>query len=122
MTPTNGNGLGAINTQPAETSKQNTVKRKFTRKSTATAAQYERVIDMLRAGEKNTLEFRRAGIMAPAARIKELNDHHGFYIPTIALITIYDEWGFGHKNIAVYELIDDPWKDRNLTRELVANG
>lgn len=82
--------------------------RKFSRKSTATEAQYERIVQMLESGTKSTFDFRRAGIMAPAARIKELNDRHGAYIPTVSLVTITDEWGFAHRNVAVYELIDKP--------------
>lgn len=104
----------------AESSAPN--KRKSSNKSTATQAQYDRIVLMLRGGPKNTMELRRAGIMAPAARVKELNDNHGFYIPRAAEVDLWDEWGFSHKGIAVYELIDDPWKDRSLTREVVAHG
>jgi hypothetical protein len=85
-------------------------KRKFSRKSTATEAQYERIDRMLSTGEKSTFDFRRAGIMAPAARIKEMNDKLGYYIPTIALRDIYDDEGFLHKRVGVYELIDRPQK------------
>ena len=83
-------------------------KRNFTNKSTATEAQYERIDRMLSTGEKSTFDFRRAGIMAPAARIKEMNDKLGYYIPTIALRDIYDDEGFLHKRVGVYELIDRP--------------
>ena len=82
--------------------------RKFSRKSTATEAQYERLLEMLRVGPKNTMELRRGGVMMPAARIKELNDKYGYYIPTINLVTITDEWGYPHLRVAVYELIDSP--------------
>ena len=84
------------------------IKKRLSRKSTATEAQYERIITMLRSGRKNTLDFRRAGCMSPAARIKELNDNYGAYIPTVSTVNIVDEWGFSHKGIAVYELIDEP--------------
>ena len=87
-----------------------TSKRKFSRKSTATEAQYERIDRMLSNGEKSTFDFRRAGIMAPAARIKEMNDNLGYYIPTIALRDIYDDEGYRHQRVAVYELIDRPNK------------
>lgn len=82
--------------------------RQFSRKSTATAAQYARIIAMLRAGERSTFEFRRAGIMSPASRIKELNDRCGYTIPTIALRDLYDEEGFCHKRVAVYSLTFEP--------------
>lgn len=80
----------------------------FSAKSTATEAQYERIVRMLRNGEKTTFDFRRAGIMAPAARIKELNDRLGYYIPTIALRDLWDDEGYCHPRVAVYELIDEP--------------
>jgi len=85
-----------------------TKKRKFSRKSTATEAQYERIVTMLRVGPKSTFDFRKAGIMSPASRIKELNDRYGFYIPTIDQRDLYDSEGFLHKRVAVYELIDEP--------------
>lgn len=88
--------------------KHTTNKHNSSLKSTATEAQYDRIIKMLRAGEKSTFDFRKAGIMAPAARIKELNDQHGAYIPTIALRDLYDDEGYCHPRVAVYELIDEP--------------
>lgn len=83
-------------------------KRKFSPKSTAVQAQYARLESELRSGPKNTIELRKAGIMAPAARVKEMNDKLGFYIPTIDLITIFDDEGFSHPRVAVYELISTP--------------
>jgi len=83
----------------------------FIAKSTATAAQYERIVTMLRAGNKNTLEFRRAGVMAPAARIKEMNEKLGYEIPRIDLVDLWDEWGFKHARIAVYGLQAEPEQD-----------
>jgi hypothetical protein len=80
----------------------------FTNKSTATEAQYERIDRMLSTGAKSTFDFRRAGIMAPAARIKEMNEKLGYNIATIALRDIYDEEGFLHKRVGVYELIERP--------------
>jgi hypothetical protein len=75
--------------------------RKFSAKSTATEAQYERIVRMLRAGERSTFDCRRAGVMAPAARIKELNDKHAYYIPTVALRDLWDDEGFCHPRVAV---------------------
>jgi hypothetical protein len=82
--------------------------RNFSNKSTSTAAQYQRMIQMLRPGRKDTMQFRRAGIMMPAARIKELNDKFGYEIVRVSLITLWDEWGFAHKGVAVYELVAEP--------------
>ena len=80
----------------------------FKSKSTATEAQYHRIVHMLRTGTRSTFDFRKAGIMAPAARIKELNDRHGYYIPTVALRNLWDDEGFMHPRVAIYELIDEP--------------
>ena len=85
-----------------------TKKRKYSRKSTATEAQYERIDRMLSTGEKNTFQFRKAGIMSPASRIKEMNDRLGYDIPTIDQRDIYDEEGYLHKRVGVYELIGRP--------------
>lgn len=82
--------------------------RKFGLKSTATEAQYERSIIMLRTGEKSTLDLRRAGVMMPAARLKELNDRYGYNIVRVALRDLWDEWGFCHKRIAIYALLGEP--------------
>ena len=102
---TNEKALGL----PSEGFEKNTTKaRKFSAKSTATAAQYERIDQMLGTGEKSTFDFRRAGIMAPAARIKEMNDKLGYYIPTVALRDLWDDEGYCHPRVAVYQLIDRP--------------
>ena len=129
MTAPKGNGLDAANDQPAKTDTENTSDfnpaqteltfqfkpektatkvRKYSRKSTATEAQYERIERMLSTGEKNTFQFRKAGIMSPASRIKEMNDKLGYYIPTIDQRDIYDDEGYLHKRVGVYELIDRP--------------
>ncbi len=86
--------------------------RKFGLKSTATEAQYERIDRMLSTGVKNTFQFRKAGIMSPASRIKEMNDKLGYYIPTIDQRDIYDDEGYCHPRVAVYELIDRPAQGR----------
>lgn len=77
-------------------------------KSTATEAQYRRIVRMLRTGDKSTFDFRKAGVMAPAARIKELNDNHGAYIPTVAQRDMWDEEGYLHPRVAIYSLVDEP--------------
>lgn len=82
--------------------------RKFSKKSTAIEAQYERLLDMLNLRDHNTMEFRRAGIMMPAARIKELNDRYGYSIATVDRVTLVDEWGFSHSGVAIYSLSGVP--------------
>ncbi len=81
---------------------------KHSAKSTATEAQYQRIADMTRTGEKSTIELRRAGVMMPAARIKEMNEKRGFNITRVALRDIFDEWGFRHPRVAIYALISEP--------------
>lgn len=98
--------LAAINDKGPKNTPTN--RGQFNPKSTATEAQYHRIVKMLRTGTKTTFDFRRAGIMSPASRIKEMNDRHGFYIPTIALRSLWDDNAFEHRRVAVYELIDWP--------------
>ena len=80
----------------------------FSAKSTATQAQHERIVKMLRISTRSTFDFRKDGIMAPAARIKELNEKHGFRIIRIALRDLWDDEGFMHPRVAIYALIDEP--------------
>ena len=73
---------------------------------TATAAQYAKILKMLipYGKELSTHQFRREGIMQPAARLKELRDQYGYAIYRVALRTIYDDWGYAHKNVAFYAM------------------
>ena len=82
-------------------------KRKFSSRSTATEAQYERIISELGNGPRNTMQLRMLGVLCPAGRIKELNDKFGYYISSNP-INISDEYGFMHRGVALYELIDRP--------------
>lgn len=82
--------------------------RSFSAKSTATQAQYERLLPLLRLRPHHTMELRRAGIMMPAARIKELNDRYGYSIERVERISLWDEWGFCHAGVAVYSLVSEP--------------
>ena len=108
-TPEKAKGPTVTAVSPLKTGQSD---RKFSPKSTATQAQYQRIVNMLRTSTRSTFDFRKAGIMAPAARIKELNDKHGYYIPTIALCDLWDDEGFMHPRVAVYELIDEPHVER----------
>ena len=85
----------------------NIPKRKPSAKSTSIEAQYERCLDMLRSGEKSTIELRRGGVMMPAARVKELIAK-GHHLKRIALRDLWDEWGFCHPRVAIYALISEP--------------
>ena len=88
-------------------------KRRAINNSTATEAQYDRLLEMLRTGPKNSFELRDVGIANPPARVKELNDFFDAYIPTVALIDMTDSRGYFRKRVALYELIDEP----NYVRE-----
>lgn len=84
--------------------------RKYSRKSTATEAQYSRVDGAFDYPGKliSTLDFRKMGVIHPSGRIKEMNEKLGYYIPTVELRTVVDDEGFAHPRIAFYELIDRP--------------
>ena len=75
--------------------------------STTGEAQRQRILEMLRPGQKHTLDFRRAGIMQSQTRIFELRAL-GYDIPTVGRVTIYDDHGFPHRGVAVYELVAEP--------------
>lgn len=88
-------------------------KRKYSRKSTATEAQYDRIDKAFDFTGKliSTLEFRKMGVIHPSGRIKEMNEKLGYYIPTVDLRTVTDDEGYQHPRIAFYELIDRPKTD-----------
>ena len=90
--------------------KRATNTRKFSLKSTATEAQYQRIDRAFNYVGKliSTLDFRKMGVIHPSGRIKEMNEKLGYYIPTVDLRTVIDEQGFAHPRIAFYELIDRP--------------
>lgn len=90
--------------------------RKFSLKSTATEAQYERIDAAFDYSGKliSTLDFRKMGVLHPAGRIKEMNEKLGYYIPTAEQRTVIDEQGFPHNRIAFYELIDRPAQGKRV--------
>ena len=75
--------------------------------STSGEAQRRRILEMLRPGQKHTLDFRHAGIMQSQTRIFELRAL-GYDIPTVARVTIYDDQGYPHRGVALYELVAEP--------------
>ncbi|WP_374515583.1 helix-turn-helix domain-containing protein [Niveibacterium sp.] len=80
----------------------------YSSRSTATEAQRRRIVEMLRAGPKSTLDFRRAGVMQSQTRIFELRNKLGFDIPTVARITTVDPDGYQHCGVALYQLVAEP--------------
>jgi hypothetical protein len=89
-----------------------TSSRKYSRKSTATEDQYQRIDRAFDYVGKliSTLDFRKMGVIHPSGRIKEMNEKLGYYIPMIDQRTVIDDQGFAHPRIAFYELIDRPTK------------
>jgi len=75
--------------------------------STTGEAQRQRILEMLRTGQKTTLDFRRAGVMQSQTRIFELRAQ-GFDIPTVGRVTVYDDQGYPHCGVALYELSAEP--------------
>lgn len=75
--------------------------------STTTEAQRARILEMLRADDKHTLDFRRAGVMQSQTRIFELRAR-GYDISTVGRVTIIDDQGYPHRGVAVYALIAEP--------------
>ena len=67
-------------------------------------AQRQRIIEMLRPGQKHTLDFRRAGIMQSQTRIFDLRAL-GYDIPTVGRVTVFDDQGYPHRGVAVYALV-----------------
>ena len=105
------NVIDSTGVNPAQLQlKLNVPKRKYTPKSTATEAQYERINGLFDYEGKliSTLDFRKMGVLHPAGRIKEMNEKLGYYIPTVDQRTVIDEQGYPHPRIAFYELIDRP--------------
>lgn len=94
----------ALARSEADTAKQ--FKRKYSRRSTATEAQIERLIEMLRARPHHTHELRKFGISHPAGRVQNLEEM-GFVIESTRITTI-DSDGFPHINVALYSLISEP--------------
>lgn len=75
--------------------------------STSGEAQRQRILEMLRPGQKHTLDFRRAGIMQSQTRIFELRAL-GYDIPTVGRVTVFDDQGYPHRGVAVYALVAGP--------------
>lgn len=78
--------------------------------STSGEAQRQRILEMLRPGQKHTLDFRRAGIMQSQTRIFELRAQ-GYDIPTVGRVTVFDDQGYPHRGVAVYALVAEPLQE-----------
>ena len=73
---------------------------------TATARQFERILNALRVGPRTSEDLRAAGVFQVSARIHNLRGK-GYPIHT-ALVNIYDRAGYGHRRVALYSLEEPP--------------
>jgi hypothetical protein len=90
-------------------------------KSTATAAQEQRIVEALRSGPKSTDELRRLGCYQTSARIWGLRAR-GYEIDT-ELFNGYAADGYSHARMARYTLIAEPLPLDNVTqRETLCDG
>lgn len=78
--------------------------------SSASEAQRRRMLEMLRTGPKTTLDFRLFGVMQSQTRIFELRAR-GYSLPTIGRVTVYDDQGYPHHGVALYELVAEPHEE-----------
>lgn len=115
---TNGLDFTAINQSHIQLSLELTPEtpapkpRKYSRKSTANEAQYDRIDKAYDYLGKliSTLDFRKMGVIHPSGRIKEMNEKLAYDIRNVDLRTVYDDQGFAHPRIAFYELFSRPTK------------
>lgn len=90
-------------------------------RSTATAAQEQRIIEALRTGPKTTDDLRRLGCYQSSARIWGLRAR-GYVIDTV-LFNGYAADGFSHARMARYTLISEPLPlDNKTQRETLCAG
>lgn len=88
---------------------------KCSAKSTSTAAQIARLIELLRRGPRDTHSLRRFGLSHPAGRVQDLLKR-GYDITT-ARITTVDSDGFSHVGVALYSLVAEPGQARRIAQE-----
>lgn len=86
--------------------KQNSTPRACSMKSTATPAQFSRLLATMRTGPLNTYQLRAMGISHPAGRVRDLN-RRGYVIVTSKIETL-DQDGFMHRGVALYTLVSEP--------------
>lgn len=75
-------------------------------KSTATEAQLQRIIEVLRIRPHTSYDLRRLGCYQAPARIKTLRDK-GYQITTDPVV-IVDRDGYRHARVALYTLVSEP--------------
>lgn len=84
------------------------------KKSTATEAQRQRILEALRISPKTSYDLRRMGCYQCPARIFELRGMG--YVIRMERVTLYDRDGFAHKGAARYHLESEPQPDQENDR------
>jgi hypothetical protein len=92
--------------QPGKVSKAKQSGKKYSARSTATEAQIQRLIVLLRISPRHTHELRQHGISHPAGRVQNLEER-GFVIASDRTTTV-DGDGFIHSGVAIYSLVSEP--------------
>lgn len=90
--------VGALNEQHQH--------RQYSNRSTATEAQIQRLLALLRQGPRHTHELRCMGISHPAGRVLDLLKR-GYHVASDRVTTV-DGDGFTHVGVARYSLISEP--------------
>jgi Helix-turn-helix domain len=98
----------AIRSHPDGLYKNTTISTEFSSKSTVRTEQYKRILTMLSEGEKSTIQLRQGGVIAPAARTKEMREKLGLNIRRTRLCSVWDSEGFCHPRIAFYAHFREP--------------
>lgn len=75
-------------------------------KSTERNAQNRKLVAFLKLRQQHTYELRKQGISHPAGRVQDLEEEG--YIIKSDRITVVDEHGFRHPNVALYSLVSEP--------------
>ena len=75
-------------------------------KSTTTAAQRTRLLELLNLRPHTSHELAKNGLYYSPARVKELRKR-GYDIET-QRVSIIDQWGYQHCRVALYKLISAP--------------
>ncbi len=75
-------------------------------KSTTTAAQCARLLELLNLRPHTSHELARNGLYHSPARVRELRKR-GYDIET-QRVNIIDQWGYQHCRVALYKLISAP--------------
>lgn len=75
-------------------------------KSTEREVQKRKLVLLLGIRTHHTYELRRMGISHPAGRVQDLEEDG--YVISSDRVTVVDEHGFAHPNVALYGLVSAP--------------